>query len=269
MTPRPYSSHERQRTVDAGRDRILAAALEVLQQGDFASFSLDAVATRAGITRMTVYNQFGSKAGLFEELFDQVVTRGAFTDMQAIFTEKDPGVAFDAFVAVFGRFYTDNRAVMAKMRAAAGSDPDLDAAMRKRNERRKRAIETLVQRLGKQHRPSVPGAELVTTLDVLLSFNTFDMLAGPDRTPQDVVPVMRRLVRGVLGLPARRAVPRAKVAKKKRGRRGSKRLSPRSSRSRRRRRVGGRRPRRWCAPDTAQQTSARKRRSSPRSSSCR
>ena len=218
MTPRPYSSPERQRTVDAGRDRILAAALEVMQEGDLTEFSLDAVAHRAGITRMTVYNQFGSKAGLFEELFDLLVTRGAFSEMATIFTERDPGVAFDAFVAVFGRFYTENRAVMAKMRAAAGSDPDLDSAMRKRNERRKRGIETLVQRLDKRHQPSVPAAELVTTLDVLLSFNTFDMIAGPTRTPKDVVPVMRRLIRGVLGLPKRRTVSRAKAPRKKRGR---------------------------------------------------
>jgi AcrR family transcriptional regulator len=216
MTPRPYSSHERQRTVDAGRDRILAAALEVMQEGDLTEFSLDAVAQRAGITRMTVYNQFGSKAGLFEELFDLLVTRGAFSEMPVIFTETDVGAAFDAFVAVFGRFYTENRAVMAKMRAAAGSDPDLDAAMRKRNERRKRGIETLVQRLEKGHQPSVPAAELVTTLDVLLSFNTFDMIAGPTRTPKDVVPVMRRLIRGVLGLPKRKTVSRGKLPRKKR-----------------------------------------------------
>jgi AcrR family transcriptional regulator len=216
MTPRPYSSHERQRTVDAGRDRIIDAALELLKGGGVAAVSLDDVAKRAGITRMTVYNQFGSKAGLLEELFDRLVTRGAFTDMQAIFTEKDPGVAFDAFVAVFGRFYTDNRPVMARLRAAAGSDPDLDSAMRKRNERRKRGIETLVQRLDKRHQPSVPAAELVTTLDVLLSFNTFDMIAGPTRTPRDVVPVMRRLIRGVVGLPNRKTVSRPKVSRKKR-----------------------------------------------------
>jgi len=104
---------------------------------------------------------------------------------------------------------------MARMRAAAGSDPDLDAAMQKRNDRRRRAIETLVQRLGKQHRPSVPDEELVTTLDVLLSFNTFDMMAGADRTPEDVVPTMRRLIRGVLGFPTRRRVSRAKTQRKK------------------------------------------------------
>ena len=220
MTPRPYSPHERRRAVDAGRDRILAAALEVLQH-DIAAFSLEAVARKAGITRMTVYNQFGSKAGLLEELFDQLVTRGAFSQMAAIFSEENPALAFDGLIAVFGRFYTDNRPVLTRMRAAAGSDPDLDRAMRKRNERRRRAVETLVQRLGPEHRPSVPDRELVTTLDVLLNFNTFDALAGADRTPKDVVPVVRALVRGVIGTGEERMPSLAKapkVGRKKRGR---------------------------------------------------
>jgi AcrR family transcriptional regulator len=200
---------ERQRAVDEGRDRILAAARDELQTGDIGSFSLEAVARRAGVTRMTVYNQFGSKGGLLEELFDQLVTRGAFSEMPAVFAQKDPAKAFDAIIAVFGRFYTENRPTMARMRAAAGSDADLDEAIRKRNDRRRRAVETLVQRLGKEHRPTVPDAELVTTLDVLLSFNTFDALAGETRTPTEVVPVMRRLVRGVLGVtkPARKRAP--------------------------------------------------------------
>jgi AcrR family transcriptional regulator len=210
MTPRPYVSGERQRPVDAGRDRILAAAQAVLKRGDIAAVSLEAVAAEAGVTRMTVYNQFGSKAGLYEELFEVIVTRGAFSQIPAVFAEKDVGAAFDGLVAVMGRFYADNREVMAKMRAAAGSDPDLDAAMRKKNERRRRAIETLVQRLGKEHRPTVPDAELVNTLDLLLSFNTFDTLAGPARTPSDVVPVMQRLIRGVLGVPATKKPRRAR-----------------------------------------------------------
>ena len=200
MTPRPYQSGERQRTVDAGRDRILQAALRVLKRGDILAVSLEAVAQEAGVTRMTVYNQFGSKAGLFEELFDLLVTRGAFSEMPAVFQEPDVARAFDGLVSVFGRFYAQNRKVMAKMRAVAGADRDLDVAIRRRNERRRRAIETLVQRLGEAHTPAVPDAELVNTLDLLFTFNTFDTLAGPDRTPEDVIPVMQQLVRGVAGL---------------------------------------------------------------------
>src|SRR5258705_55676 len=123
MPPPPYSPGERQRSVDAGRDRILRAALELLQLDNIAAFSLDAVARRAGMTRMTVYNQFGSKAGLLEELFDQIVERGAFRDMGTVFTQTDAMAALDGFVAVLGRFYTENRPVLTRMRAVAGTDP--------------------------------------------------------------------------------------------------------------------------------------------------
>ena len=47
MTPRPYQSGERQRTVDAGRDRILQAALAVLKRADITAVSLEAVAQEA------------------------------------------------------------------------------------------------------------------------------------------------------------------------------------------------------------------------------
>jgi AcrR family transcriptional regulator len=214
MTPRPHGTGERQRSVDEGRGRVLEAAREVLQTGAIGAFSLEAVAKRAGVTRMTVYNQFGSKGGLLEELFDVLVTRGAFSEMPAVFAQKDVGSAFDAIVAVFGRFYTENRPTMARMRAAAGSDPDLDAAIQTRNDRRRRVVETLVQRLEPRHKPSVPDAELVTTLDMLMGFNSFDALAGPTRTPADVVPLVRRLVRGVLGLPTTRRKPSRKTGRK-------------------------------------------------------
>jgi AcrR family transcriptional regulator len=215
MTPRPYTPIERQRAVDAGRDRILTAARDLLQLDDVAAFSLDAVARRAGVTRMTVYNQFGSKAGLLEELFDLLVERGAFREMPVVLTEKDTTVAFDAFVAIMGRFYTDNRPVLGRLSAAAGTDADLDEAMRTRNERRRRAIETLVQRLPKGRRTGVAAGELVNALDVMLSFSTFNAIAGPTRTPNDVVPVMRQLIRGLLGSPKRKPSAPGKTSRKR------------------------------------------------------
>ena len=199
MKKRPYQPVERQRTVDEGRQRILDAAQAHMQRKDF-GFSLDAVARKAGVTRQTVYNQFGSKAGLLEELFDQVVTRGAFNEMPRVFTAHDAGTAFDELAAIFGRFYADNRAGMLQLRAAMGVDPDLDEAIRRRNARRRQGVEKLVQTFAKQLRPQVPATELVATLDTLLNFNTFDALAGPQRTPVEVVATVRQLLRGVLGL---------------------------------------------------------------------
>jgi AcrR family transcriptional regulator len=216
MSP-PYTPGDRRRSVDAGRDRILAAAREVLHLDRVASFSVDAVAKRAGVTRMTVYNQFGSRAGLLGELFDGLIEREAFAEMPAAFAETDLGKAFDALVAIFGRFYTTNRAVMVRLVAVAGTDPDLDEAMRSRNERRRRAIEAVIRLQGSGLRPAVASAELVTTLDVLLNFQTFHAVAGPDRTPADVVPHMRRLVRAVLGLTSRVAARKAGGRRRKPG----------------------------------------------------
>ena len=192
---------------DPGRDRILAAARDVLNLDDLKSFSLEAVARRAGITRMTVYNQFGSKAGLLSELFDLLIERDAFSKAPMVFAQKDLGAAFDLFVEILGRFYTDNRPLMARLSAVAGLDPDLDDAMRSRNLRRRHAVETLMRRFGGTFEPAVAASELVNTLDVLLNFNTFNAIAGPNRTPADVVPHIQRMIRGVLGIktPKRRS----------------------------------------------------------------
>lgn len=200
MTPRAYDAHERQRTVDAGRERILAAAREILNLDKPLALSLDAVARRAGVTRMTLYNQFGSKAGLLSELFDTLIERDAFSRAPDVFAKTDVGEAFDGLVAIFGQFYTDNRALMSRLAAVAGLDPELDEAMRSRNLRRRSVVQTLVRRLDASHEAAVAGAELVNTLDVLLSFSTFNAIAGPDRTPKQIVPHMRRMIRGVLGL---------------------------------------------------------------------
>jgi len=219
MPKPPHESWEPQRPVDPGRERILTAARELLHLDDIANLSLDAVAKRAGVTRMTVYNRFGSKAGLLEEVFDLLIERGAFREMPVVFTEPDLGVAVDTFVAILGRFYTENRPVLSSLSGAAGSDPDLDKAMESRNGRRRHALQALILRLGKEHQPAVPPEELVNTADVLVNYSTFNALAGPSRTPNDVVPLVRQLLRGLLGLPTTPRSAKRAVARKRPGRR--------------------------------------------------
>ncbi|HEY8797223.1 MAG TPA: helix-turn-helix domain-containing protein [Candidatus Dormibacteraeota bacterium] len=65
--PRNYTLGRRQGAVDRTRLAILAAARELVASGE-PELSTGAVARRAGVSRITVYNQFGSKAGLLREL---------------------------------------------------------------------------------------------------------------------------------------------------------------------------------------------------------
>jgi AcrR family transcriptional regulator len=65
--PRNYTLGRRQGAVDRTRMAILDAARELVASGA-PLLSTGAVANRAGVSRITVYNQFGSKAGLLREL---------------------------------------------------------------------------------------------------------------------------------------------------------------------------------------------------------
>jgi AcrR family transcriptional regulator len=200
MSPRPYRLGQRQAAIDETRARVLAAARELLVSADPARFSIDAVAQQADVARATVYYQFRSKAGLLEALFDHLAARGELVRMGELFAEKDPVVALDAFVALFGRFWTSNRRAHRRLRAAAIHDQELSAAIDSRNERRRRGLTELTRRLGAIATPPLPAAELVNVLFVLLSFETFDALAGDGRSPSDVTPVLQRMSRLVLGV---------------------------------------------------------------------
>ena len=188
------------RSVEAGRERVLAAARDLLEDDDAEGFSIDAVARRAGVARMTIYNQFESKAGLLEALFDSLAARGPLGQIADVLKMDDPLVALDEYVGIFGQFWTARRRAHGRLRAAALHDPELAAAMNARNERRRKGLTALLRRLGDKARPVVPRADAITVIYVLLSFDTFNELAGPDRTPEDVVPLVQRLVRAVLGV---------------------------------------------------------------------
>ena|GEM_PF-4369829 len=75
--------------------------------------------------------------------------------------------------------------------------------MRARDARRRAGLELLAGRLADRygHPPDALG-EAVAVLQVLTSFETFDALAGPDRSPQDVANQVHRLAITALGLPS-------------------------------------------------------------------
>jgi AcrR family transcriptional regulator len=68
MSPRNYRLGLREAAVKRTRAAILVAARDLLASGGSPGLSAGAVARRAGVSRITVYNQFGSREGLLREL---------------------------------------------------------------------------------------------------------------------------------------------------------------------------------------------------------
>jgi AcrR family transcriptional regulator len=70
---RPTEKTEARRA--ATREGVVAAALEQLAEGGYASASVQAIAQRAGIATGTIYRHFPSKSDLFAEVFRRASAR--------------------------------------------------------------------------------------------------------------------------------------------------------------------------------------------------
>lgn len=203
MCPRPYRLGRRKEAAEQTRERILASAHDLLADpGGLAGFTVDAIAKQAGVARMTVYYQFGSKSGLLEALCDRLALRGGVHQVGAIYQQPDPLAALDQLIAVFAGFWDSDRLVIRRLAGLGALDPELGRVLQGRGERRRQHAIVLVKRLNETlGRPSVESfPESIALLYTLTGFETFDSLAGPTRSPLAVVPLVQRLARAALGL---------------------------------------------------------------------
>jgi len=203
MCPRPYRLGQRQIATEQTRARILIAARELLLTSDaFSGFSIDAVARQADVARMTVYHQFGSKIGLLEALSDSLAAHGGMEQLANAFRQKDPLEALEEYIRVFSRFWQSDRLVTRRLRALSTLDPDFEQVVKARDERRREGLRVIVLRFVEKYGKPAPETidETVNILFTLLSFETFDTLAGPTRSIEEVLPVVQRLARATIEL---------------------------------------------------------------------
>lgn len=204
VNARSYTLRSRADRAQQTRDRILAATREILASEEgVAVFSLEAVARAAGVTRVTVYNQFGSKRGLVEALSDDLAVRAEIgARLGAAFGSETALAALDGLIAAFAHFWTVDRVIIRRLHGIAALDPEIGRSDRARNERRRDALTTILRRLQQERGlPSDDAVEsIVSLLQMLTSFEAMDQLAGPDQSPKDVVPVIQRLAREALGI---------------------------------------------------------------------
>ena len=183
--------------------RIINAAREVLMASDgYSTFSIDVVARRADVARMTVYHQFGSKLGLLEALCDSLAMSGGMSQLSLAFRQEEPTASLNEYIVVFSRFWDVDRLVMRRLRALANLDPDFEQVIRSRDEWRRKGLHVIVERFVEQYGRPAPEAldEVVEVLFTLIGFEFFDTLAGPTRSIQEVVPVVQQLAQAAIGL---------------------------------------------------------------------
>ncbi len=165
---------------------MVAAAREELISGH--RFTLEAVAERAGVSRVTLYAQFGDRDALLEAVYDDLAVSGGLQRIPDAFAEEDPLDGLEVLVTVFCHFYSVHRDVLRRLRALSVLSDDDRSTHGSRNARRHHIIGVLLGRAG------LHDERLNDALQALTSFAFVDELAGSERTPDDVAAEVTGLV---------------------------------------------------------------------------
>ena len=189
MAKRPYVSPHRAAAAGETRERILLAARQILRAEDISAFSLDAVGKAAGVTRLTVYNQFGSRAGLLEAVFDEIALGGRLPRLREAIGNPDGRAGIGQLIHIFCDFWSSDPAV-ARLHDAMAADEELAAALRARNERRRLGIRALIERIEGCRR----GDDERDVIDLIFGLTSCAMyrILAHTRTPEAVAELIKR-----------------------------------------------------------------------------
>src|SRR5580704_16791236 len=122
MTRKPYASPARAAAADRTRSEIVAAAARLLREPAAAEpFSLESVGKQAGVSRLTVYNHFGSRRALLEAVFDDIADRAGLARLAEAGGDTDPHRGLARLISIFCDFWAAEAGAHSWIQAALAS----------------------------------------------------------------------------------------------------------------------------------------------------
>jgi AcrR family transcriptional regulator len=192
---RPYALGRRLELSDHKRVAILAAARTQLAANGYLHLTMDTLARESGVTRQTIHNLFGTKAGVLEALFDQLALDGGMERMRNVMQQTNTESMLASFVEVFADFWSRDRLLIRRIHGIAAIDPEFGAAVEARNRRRRMAAARIVDQWSDGGRDPAEKTRRIATLYALTSFEFFDALAEGCGNVNDAASSVLALVR--------------------------------------------------------------------------
>jgi AcrR family transcriptional regulator len=174
----------------ANRQAVINAARELLATVPWREFTLEAVAGRAGVTRVTVYNQVRNKAGLLDAVLTELTGRAGMDQLLTGARDMDPAAALAFVVGRTCRFWYAERAVLRPLFGLAAVDEGIAEHLAGREERRREQFRRLL--------PGQGEAEVAAVVAVT-SFPAYDALGVVGDDPEQAAGLVLRMVLGVAG----------------------------------------------------------------------
>lgn len=185
------------------RQQIVAAARDVLVGDGYTQFGLDSVAQHAGVTRMTIYNQFGSRLGLLDAVADDLTQRGMGVEQndQAL-AQPTPSVALRALVTMVCRFWQTDPLLFRRLVGLSAVDPQVRETFEARDQIRRESVARVVQGLAGEGRIRSPFTleQATAAITVWLSFPTWDQLVAMLVDVQHLEDILTAMVKTIVCL---------------------------------------------------------------------
>lgn len=179
VAPRKYDQVARAQAAAETRRRILGAVGECLRDAPTEQLSLDKVARLAGVSRSTIYADFGSRAGLFDAFVVDLWERTGLGDLTVAVASEDARDHLREGIAAASRMKAKELVVYRVLHAMDRLDPEsAGGAVRHMEADRRAGMDALVTRLhdAGELREDLSVADAVSYLWVLTSFESLDLL---------------------------------------------------------------------------------------------
>lgn len=208
MSPRKYEQRLRAETAEQTRRNILDAVGARLREAPTEPLSLDKVARSAGVSRSTIYDAYGSRAGLLDAFVADLWDRSGIATIAAAPGAADGRGHLRAGLEASVEMMSADLEIYRALHAMDRLDPDSSAgAVRHMEKDRRDGMEVLARRLDDEHllRDDVTAEWAAHLLWVLTSFESVDLLiAGRGLKPVDAVDLLFTAADRTLCRPRRR-----------------------------------------------------------------
>jgi AcrR family transcriptional regulator len=174
MAMRPYTAARRRDSAQS-IDRVLEAAERLIKDGTFHAATMDELATAAGVSRATVFNRFGSKLGVLEELFRRGMEGPEMAAIWEALELEDPVAALDAMVEASCTIWEAYAFVHLHLQSVAVLEPEAASLVDEQREVQRAGLQRLIRRLAKagRLRPGLSEARATATLHMVTSLEAF------------------------------------------------------------------------------------------------
>jgi AcrR family transcriptional regulator len=200
MPARAYPAQRRPGRGEATRERIMSAVRELLDEGAFHATTVEEVADRAGISRATLYQHFGSRLELVDAICDTFAVNPALLKIREVVELPDAEAALAETIAATVRFWSSEDGILSQLYGVVAVDPAAQDLVERQREDRRGEMQRLVHHLNKagRLRKGLSESRALPRLMVLTSYETFGELKQAGMSERELTRTLQESARELL-----------------------------------------------------------------------